>query len=35
LVLDRRGRVAARVIGRVDASTLLSLVEDAAARPAA
>jgi thiol-disulfide isomerase/thioredoxin len=35
LVLDRSGRVAARVIGRVDASTLQSLVEDARAEPAA
>ena len=35
LVLDRSGRVAARVIGRVDASTLLSLVDDARAEPAA
>jgi thiol-disulfide isomerase/thioredoxin len=29
LVLDRKGRVAARVVGRVDESTLTSLVEDA------
>jgi thiol-disulfide isomerase/thioredoxin len=35
LVLDRSGRVAARVIGRVDASTLRSLVDDAGAEPAA
>jgi thiol-disulfide isomerase/thioredoxin len=35
LVLDRKGRVAARVIGRVDPSTLLSLVQDAGAGPAA
>jgi thiol-disulfide isomerase/thioredoxin len=35
LVLDRSGRVAARVIGRVDASTLRSLVDDARAEPAA
>jgi thiol-disulfide isomerase/thioredoxin len=28
LVLDRRGRVAARVVGRVDESTLSSLVQD-------
>jgi thiol-disulfide isomerase/thioredoxin len=35
LVLDRNGRVAARVIGRVDASTLQSLVDDARAEPAA
>jgi hypothetical protein len=35
LVLDRTGRVAARVIGRVDASTLQSLVDDARAEPAA
>ena len=34
LVLDRSGRVAARVIGRVDASTLQSLVDDARAEPA-
>jgi len=34
-VLDRTGRVAARVIGRVDASTLQSLVDDARAEPAA
>ena len=35
LVLDRDGRVAARVIGRVDASTLQSLVDDARTEPAA
>ena len=35
LVLDRSGRVAARVIGRVDASTLQSLVDDARTEPAA
>jgi thiol-disulfide isomerase/thioredoxin len=35
LVLDRNGRVAARVIGRVDASTLQSLVDDARAEPVA
>ncbi len=35
LVLDRNGRVAARVIGRVDPSTLQSLVDDARAEPAA
>ena len=35
LVLDRSGRVAARVIGRVDASTLQTLVDDARAEPAA
>lgn len=35
LVLDRNGRVAARVIGRVDASTLQSLVDDARTEPAA
>ncbi len=35
LVLDRTGRVAARVIGRVDASTLQSLVDDARAEPVA
>jgi thiol-disulfide isomerase/thioredoxin len=35
LVLDRSGRVAARVIGRVDASTLQSLVDDARAERAA
>ena len=35
LVLDRNGRVASRVIGRVDASTLQSLVDDARTEPAA
>jgi thiol-disulfide isomerase/thioredoxin len=30
LVLDRQGRIAARVLGRVDASTLRGLVEDVA-----
>jgi thiol-disulfide isomerase/thioredoxin len=35
LVLDRHGRVAARVIGRVDASTLRSLVADARTEPRA
>jgi thiol-disulfide isomerase/thioredoxin len=35
LVLDRNGRVAARVIGRVGASTLQSLVDDARAEPVA
>ena len=29
LVLDRKGRVAARVVGKVDASTLQALVDDA------
>jgi thiol-disulfide isomerase/thioredoxin len=31
LILDRRGRVAARVLGRVDATTLRGLVDDALA----
>jgi thiol-disulfide isomerase/thioredoxin len=33
LVLDRQGRVAARVLGQVDASTLRDLVDDALAEP--
>jgi thiol-disulfide isomerase/thioredoxin len=35
LVIDRQGRVAARVLGKVDPSTLQSLVADAVAEPAA
>jgi peroxiredoxin len=34
VVLDRQGRVAARVLGQVDATTLDGLVEDALAEPA-
>jgi thiol-disulfide isomerase/thioredoxin len=33
LILDRKGRVAARVLGRVDATTLRDLVDDALAEP--
>jgi thiol-disulfide isomerase/thioredoxin len=33
LILDRQGRVAARVLGRVDATTLSDLVADALAEP--